>query len=122
MAKASDKKLLKMASDFRAGILGPKPSRMMCYAVCAPLEGFLRSCGYDVSLIEGEIDFGRGEVAQHYWLELLDGRILDPTADQFKKPSGEPMPKVYLGERPYWYLTTEEVEEFRLEEAFSWST
>jgi hypothetical protein len=110
-------KLHKIASDFRGGILGTMPSALMCFAVCAPLEGFLRVCGYDVELVEGTVELPNGRVAQHYWLALPDGRVLDPTADQFTKPTGEPMPEVYIGERPGWYLTAEEAEEFQLEES-----
>lgn len=71
----------------------------MCYAVCAPLEGYLAyCCSIPVKLIEGEVDN-----TQHFWLQLADGQVIDPTADQFKTPDGKRMPKVYIGERPEWY-------------------
>lgn len=35
----------------------------------------------------------------HIWLELSDGRVLDPTADQFPLS----LPPVYLGEQPMQY-------------------
>ena len=47
-------------------------------------------------------DIGK-DIFNHYWLKLPDGRILDPTASQFKTPEGEEMPKMYLGEKPKWY-------------------
>lgn len=107
--------LLRIATDWRRGILQGRSSARMCYAVCAPLEGYLRAVhGISAELVEGEIQIE--DVAQHFWLELADGRILDPTADQFTKPDGAPMPEVYIGERPGWYLTLEEAEEIRDEE------
>jgi len=37
----------------------------------------------------------------HYWLELPDGQVLDPTADQFNDEDGfehlRPLPPVYIG-------------------------
>lgn len=71
---------------------------MMCFAVCAALQGWLSFRGVSTELVEG--DFKR---TNHYWLALPDGTIIDPTADQFTKPCGGPMPKVYIGERPHWY-------------------
>lgn len=84
--------------SFRKGILGKKSSHKMCFAVCAPLQGFLELMGYQVELVEGEY-----QNTNHYWLQLPDGNIIDPTADQFQTPTGEPMPKVYIGKKPEWY-------------------
>lgn len=74
----------------------------MCFAVCLPLYHYLILCGYDVSLIEGEIETF-DDVCNHFWIKLKDGQIIDPTADQFKKPSGDNMPKIYFGDKPSWY-------------------
>lgn len=69
----------------------------MCLAVCLPLEGLLRAAG--VEAMAEKADFpGHPEVASHMWLRLPDGRILDPTADQFG------LPPVYLGELPNQYM------------------
>jgi hypothetical protein len=89
----TDRQLLRFAASFRRGILGRgKSSRAMCFAVAAPLESLLLMCGVEVRLVKGLV--GDWE---HYWLELGDGRILDPTADQFS------MAPVYLGPLPSWY-------------------
>ena len=71
---------------------------MSCYA----LVGYLHFAGYDCSLVQGAI--GDWE---HFWIQLPSGSIIDPTADQFKQPDGNPMPKVYHGEKPNWYLELE---------------
>jgi hypothetical protein len=97
-------KLHRIVSEFRKGILGKRPSADMCRAVCLPLQGYLSMAGYEAEFIEGEIDINNA-VFDHVWLELPDGRIIDPTADQFSKPDGAPMPPVYIGEQPEWYLT-----------------
>jgi hypothetical protein len=92
-----DREISKIASGIRRGILEKRPSDRMCLAVCLPLQGYLSACGLDTELVEG--DFGH---TNHYWLRLPDGRILDPTADQFSTPSRS-MPKVYMGPLPEWY-------------------
>lgn len=97
MPKGRDR-LHRIASEFRRGLLDGRPSALMCYAVSAPLHGYLSACGYETELIEGEV-YGR----QHFWLRLADGRILDATADQFDAPDGGPMPEVYIGDAPAWY-------------------
>ena len=94
----SDRELCKIASGVRRGILGKQSSDRMCLAVCLPLQGYLSFfCRLETELVEGDFDH-----INHYWLKLPDGRILDPTADQFSTPE-RPMPKVYLGPLPDWY-------------------
>jgi hypothetical protein len=102
LAKREDLHLI--AARVRKRILGRKPSRDQCFVVCSSLQGTLLALGYDPTLVVGEIN---GE-HDHIWLRLPDGRILDPTADQFKTPTGEPMPAVYLGPLPTWYAPEEE--------------
>ena len=96
-------RLLTIVRGFRRGILAGRKSRDMCFAVCAPLQAYLSCCiGIETELIEG--DFER---CNHIWLQLPDGRIIDPTADQFKTPEGKRMPKVYIGPLPEWYASRE---------------
>jgi hypothetical protein len=100
-----DAELLKLAADFRNGLLEGRSSTAMCFAVCAPLDGFLHFNNYRTRLVVGEVAVPgdpRGMLCEHYWLELEDGRILDPTADQFTTPTN-PMPAVYIGMKPDWY-------------------
>ncbi len=93
----NDIELLEFTADFRRGIIGRGTAKSMCFVVCAPLETLLVLSGFDVKLVEGEVET-KDCVLGHYWLELKDGRILDPTADQF-----ENMPKIYIGEKPEFY-------------------
>lgn len=88
----TDKQLVKYAADFRKGILGNHSSFMMCFAVSAPLATLLKVEGIEARLVEGDL----GEF-NHFWIELSDGRVLDPTADQFNDYGFEQMPPVYLG-------------------------
>ncbi len=89
----TDAQLVRFARAFRRGIVGPRgSSAQMCFAVCAPLEGLLATQGVDARL--RGVDF---MAVNHYWLELPDGRILDPTADQFG------LEPVYLGPVPERY-------------------
>ena len=97
-----DRQLLKIVREFRAGILGRDPSIFQCFKVCAPLAGFLKMYGVDAALKEGIVKLrdeeGRyaGE-CNHFWLELPDARVIDPTADQFNRRLGLKMPPIYLG-------------------------
>ena len=97
-----DKELIRVATSFTKGVLGKKEPTGMCYAVSCSLQGYLSLCDLETELIEGDIKIGK-DIFNHYWLKLPDGRILDPTASQFKTPEGEEMPKMYLGEKPKWY-------------------
>lgn len=104
----TDKKLLSIVKSFRRGILGRKDSDFMCYAVSAPLQNYLKHCfNLETRLISGylkvEIKPNFFVEPEHFWLELLDKRIIDATRDQFGYPE-----KVYIGELPqnYFELTT----------------
>lgn len=96
--KVTDKRLLRLAKDFRDGILGSASSLAMCAVVCYPLEGFLGAMG--VHLQAEMVSFPKHPIcANHVFLRLPDGRILDPTADQFG------LEPVYLGPFPELYLS-----------------
>jgi hypothetical protein len=99
----SDKELLKTLKSFRSGVLDKSRPKNMCFAVCAAFQGFISMCGVNLELEEVELVIDN-DTYQHYILLLPDGRILDPTASQFDNPNGEPMPEIYLGKRPDWYL------------------
>lgn len=92
----TDKKLIKYAASFRRGILGRRNSTFMCFAVCAPLVTLLNMEGVKSELREGDIKLDLGS-CNHFWIELSDGRVLDPTADQLTSRFGASLPKVYLG-------------------------
>ena len=95
----TDKQILKFASAFRNGIIGRKSSAMRCYMVSAPLATLLCMNGISCKMVEGEVNL-KDAHCNHFWIELADGRVLDPTADQFNHIEGFPeLPKVYLGER-----------------------
>lgn len=89
--------LVSVAREFRKGIIGDKAGNDMCFAVCSPLVTLLQMEGVQVELTCGEVRFGAADDFDHYWISLPDGRILDPTADQFGLAS------VYLGPLPENY-------------------
>jgi hypothetical protein len=102
----SEKELLKIVTDFRKGILGGKRPRGMCFAVCSPLVSFLGMSDFKCEMVRYAVQEDNfNKVWEHWCLKLPSGRILDPTASQFKKPDGTRMPTVYLGERPAHYMT-----------------
>ena len=93
----TDEQLLSFASSFRDGILGGEPSTMMCGAVSWPLAALLRHEGIDCETVESDLSEHLGLLhANHIWIKLADGRVLDPTADQFNR-WGYDYPPVYLG-------------------------
>jgi len=80
------------ARQFRDSLLGKRESDMMCAVVCYPLQGYLAFLGVKTEIAEVILQH-----SNHIYLLLPDGRVLDPTADQF----GD-YPKVYIGE-PLWF-------------------
>jgi hypothetical protein len=92
----TDAQLLKFVTGFRRGIVGRGKSEYMCFAVCAPLVTLLNMHGVPSKLREGTVKFEIGSI-NHFWIELEDGRVIDPTADQFNRFFGRSLPKVYLG-------------------------
>lgn len=92
----TDGDLIEFAADFRDGVLDGGPSDMMCAVVCWPLAALLRSVGVDCETVESrdvETEYGS---CNHVWIKLADGRVLDPTADQFST-ADRPLPPIYLG-------------------------
>lgn len=80
----NDDDLITFVTGFREGLLEDRRSGGMCFAVCSPLSTLLRLHGVENEIVESRI--------AHWFLRLPDGRVLDPTADQFG------MEEVYLGE------------------------
>lgn len=99
----TDKQIIKTTAEFTKGIIGKQESKNQCYKVCWALQGYLSICGLETELIVGEI-YIKKDIYEHMWLKLSDGRILDPTADQFNSHNIHPaMPKTFLGQKPEWY-------------------
>lgn len=93
-----DRELLRIARAVREKItLGNRPNNY-CTAVCLPLAVYLTRRGVPAVDVHG----GVGDW-QHTWIALENGRILDPTADQFNRPGAPRMPAIYLGKRPAHY-------------------
>ena len=84
----TDAELLRFVIEFRRGLLGARASTSHCFAICAPLNSLLTMHGVPNTLVE--VWLGR---QNHVWLRLIDGRALDPSADQFNAG----LPPVYLG-------------------------
>lgn len=89
-----DEDLVRVAMEFRQGMLGDHPSAMACAMVSWPLAGLLHSL-YSLDCECVESDLGH---CNHVWIRLADGRALDPTADQFNHFSDCDFPPVYLGQ------------------------
>jgi len=89
----TDAELVEFATDFREGILGGRPSDRMCAAICWPLVTLLNMHGVNCKDVESDLGH-----MNHVWIQLSDGRALDPTADQFNRMFADNMPPVYLGE------------------------
>ncbi len=82
--------------------LDGNPPHKMCFIISSAIKELLDAFDIKTQIIEGEIYHTDW---YHFWLELEDGRIIDATAGQFKKPNGDDMPPVYVGQRPDWYIT-----------------
>jgi hypothetical protein len=109
-----DDALKKIAVGFREGILDGRPSAGFCLMICLPLWAFIRAHIKGSRLVEKDFyfqgEYGDPKTTNHFYIELPDGRILDPTADQFQRASGK-FPKVYLGPMPVEYTSWTEAGE-----------
>ena len=92
----TDAELIGFCRDFRHGVLGQNAAGDgACAIICWPLASLLRISGVDAICRDGEFnEDSAAPFANHVWLELPDGRVLDPTFDQFC--SEEPV-DIYLG-------------------------
>lgn len=98
--------LHQIVSEFRDGILDGRKSEFMCIAVCSPLEGYLRFAhGIETHVVAGAVWDGEGYEREHFWLEMSEGVVIDPTADQFP---GLNLPPVYIGELPAGHIRDEQ--------------
>jgi hypothetical protein len=95
---SGDRHLLRIARAAREHITLGAPANKWCVAVCVPLALYLTRRGFPAMDVHG----GVGEW-QHTWIALGDGRILDPTADQFNRTTATRMPPIYLGPVPAHY-------------------
>lgn len=93
-----DSELIRIARSARERITLGGQSSGYCAVVCVPLAAYLTRRGLPADDVRGAV----GEW-QHSWIALGDGRILDPTADQFNRHSVSRMPPIYLGARPAHY-------------------
>ena len=94
-----DEKLVKLVADFSNPIIA-REVEGKCFMVCSVLQPYLEWCGIYCRLIQGEVTTDKAWYG-HYWIELFDGRIIDPTASQLE---GLNLPQTYLGELPKEYL------------------
>lgn len=103
-----DKEIIRITSEFRTGMIGKKGSSTgWCSKICWPLLSYFSVMGVEMTLKRGKVRARIGLTSSvkrydHVWLELEDGRILDPTYDQFQQISEAQIP-VYLGKLPTNY-------------------
>lgn len=94
----TDRQIYKIVREFRSGMLGPRGrGDSMCFAVCGPLVGLLRAMGIEAELRMAWLKLCEIGTSNHFWIELPDGRVIDPTADQFNHMLGRKLPKIYFG-------------------------
>jgi hypothetical protein len=106
-SKLKDEDLIQCAAEWRESMIednafGEDGSAwLMCGVICMPLQGYLAFLGLNTKMVEGFVKLPPNadyEDVQHCWLQLPDGRVLDPTADKFNRFDGfKELPPVYLG-------------------------
>jgi hypothetical protein len=94
----TDAELIEFVSEFRKGLLNGDPPSMACGMVCHPLVTLLNMSGVKCSLRTTRLIRTKYGSCNHVWIALDDGRVLDPTADQFND-EGLSLPPVYLGSK-----------------------
>lgn len=92
--------LLTAVTDFVAGLLllAKVSHAGNCLVMSQVVQKYLLLFDINTKLINVKID-ENGQKINHYCLEMEDGKIIDPTASQFKE-----MPKVFIGKLPSNYL------------------
>lgn len=93
----TDAEIIEFAAEFRGGLIGQGGPHMLCFVICAPLVTLLGMHGVPGRMMEGDVHLKGGGGMNHVWIELDDGRVLDPSADQFNGFRDGDMPAVYLG-------------------------
>jgi hypothetical protein len=88
----TDKELIDYASEFRRAIIGDAPGAWWCAGISAPLHAVLTALGVAADIVKSDL----GHCA-HVFIRFPDGRVLDPTAEQFNWCSRVQLPAVYLG-------------------------
>lgn len=82
---------------FRRGLLQGSDSDRMCAALAGPLCAALLVLGEKARCMESVL-VGDSHVSNHVFIELEDGLVLDPTADQFNgELAGAAFDEIYLG-------------------------
>lgn len=100
----SDNEIKDFALNFRKGVLSDRNGFSMCWVVVQPLSLLLNEIGVKNNIVCFDIDANNCvnkldcDLIEHFCIEI-NGKILDPTADQFKG-----METVFFGNRPIWYL------------------
>jgi hypothetical protein len=94
----NDAELVEFATEFRKGLLNGDSPSMACGMVCHPLVTLLNMSGVPCSIATTLAIRTKYGTCNHVWIALDDGRVLDPTADQFND-EGLSLPPVYLGRR-----------------------
>lgn len=101
-----DKDIIELATKFREGFLEGQNPHNYCFALTLPLSCYLDQIDIKNQMVTFDIDAinyngddltKNIEVIEHYCI-LIDNKILDCTASQFKG-----MPDVYFGNAPVWY-------------------
>jgi hypothetical protein len=98
-----DKDIVRFIVEFREGLVDGKPPDDACYTIYYAIQCMLSVMGVNTGMLEVTVPphlTKNGQEAQHFVLQLSDGRILDPTADQFPRTG---FPAVYLGPLPSAY-------------------
>ena len=114
--------LQQVVSDYCSEIMPKQSSDDMCYIMCISLQAILELMGHSCFINQGSFslsadyvnniaDIERRTLLQsqdntvnHYWMELEDGTLIDPTADQLARLYGLPeLPVHYVGDKPDWY-------------------
>ncbi len=106
----SQEELRRIVQDFTGGVLGGQSVYYQCSNVCVPLHAYLSVVeGYETKLIQGKV----GNISGHWWLDIGDNQIIDPTAAQF--PAFQSILKskndVFVGAKPASYVPTKHMKD-----------
>lgn len=103
----TDKELGKELTQFVNGLLKKAKCNHAgnCRTISLILQSYLAFVyDIDVFIVNTKVKQGRKKINHYYLMRVKDGVIIDGTSSQFKNTARKQMPKVYIGQKPEWYL------------------
>lgn len=121
VALMTNEELSNWVKEYTESFLEEETSDDCCFMIGIALQPLLEMMGVSCDLVNGSFDVSESALGgmseerrqlmidqdmttNHYWIETIDGLVIDPTADQLSRIYGLPeLPMGFVGKKPSWY-------------------